>query len=160
MNRKELNEYYKSLDDKAKGILLKLKNQGIACDMGYYNGHYTKDEEGEYQLDFFPIPVIGVKGLCDIEISSDGISVSSKLSRQQALEFNYDRIMDLAFEAYGIDDYLTDFYNRDFTISQMLENIKHTQEAQIGFSFSLGLDMPIEDLYEFICFLKINGFYY
>lgn len=53
----------------------------------------------------YPIPVVEVRGFCDIEISFDKISVSAKLKREKALEYSYDKISRYPFEVDGQEMY-------------------------------------------------------
>lgn len=64
----------------------------------------------------YPIPVIGVKDFCDIEIQFDKISASTKLNREAALAYSYEKFSEYEFEVYGVEDYLADFYHNGQTI--------------------------------------------
>ena len=111
ISRDLLNEAYSGLEAKHDEIIRALTNRIFELGSGWYNGHYQKDPEGKWVRDAYPIPVITVKGLCDIEIQFDGISVSTKLKRETALEYPFDKFMDHGFEAYGVEDYLGDYYH-------------------------------------------------
>ncbi len=159
MKREDLNCFYKVLDSKAKEICLNLKNKDIPYSMGYFNGHYTKNETGEYEQDYFPIPVISIEGLCEIEMNWDGVSISTKLSRNDSISFHYDDLSQYEFEAYGVIDYLNDFYVKGYTIQQFIQNVEKSNELEIGFSFFFET-IHNKELFEFIVFLKERKFYY
>ena len=66
-------------------------------------------------MDYYPIPVISIKGYCDIEIEIDEITISTKLKYNDALNFDYSKIMHYDFEMYGVKDYLKDYYVREYS---------------------------------------------
>lgn len=162
MNTKELNDFYCSLEKRKNSIISPFNkiHYIFKYEVGYFNGHYTKDETGEYQMDYFPIPVISITGFCDIEINIDSISLSTKLTRVNALNFNYAKLQKYHFEVYGVKDYLSDFYLDGFTIDQLKNNILNSKEEEIGFAFTFDKNIDGDELYNFVKWLRRNGFYY
>lgn len=158
--RENLNKIYYPIHIKAFEILARFQCRIFEPELGWYNGHYSKDENGQYQPDYFPIPVISVKGYCDIEIGFEQITVSAKLKREEALSYSFDDVKDTPFEAYGVEDYLADYYNSDMTVEQLHENIKNSGEKEIGFSFVFDHDADKDILFDFAKLLRRKGFYY
>lgn len=158
--RDNLNKIYYPLHTKAAEIFSCFRQHVFEAELGWYNGHYSKDENGQYQPDYFPIPVISVKGYCDIEIGFEQITVSAKLKRDEALSYSFDDVKDTPFEAYGVEDYLADYYNSDMTIEQLQENIKNSDEKEIGFSFVFDYNVDKDTLFDFAELLRREGFYY
>lgn len=111
-------------------------------------------------MDFFPIPVVTVKGLCDIEIDLDKVSVSTKLRREVALNYSYEKLSGYEFEAYGVDEYLDDFYVKGNSYSELVENIASGKEKEIGFSFMFAKDVDAREVYELVKFFIKEGFFY
>ncbi|MBR3841535.1 MAG: hypothetical protein IKM20_10395 [Erysipelotrichales bacterium] len=161
VNKKEINEFYKKLYDKAKDLMnpFLLAHGKYNCKMGFYNGHYYKNYEGIYEFAFYPIPVISIVDYCDIEVDIDTISISTKLSRNQAEVFDYSLLEEYYFEAYGVENYLDDYYTKDSTIDEFIERIKTSNEQNIAFSFLLD-NVNSDELYTFVEFLVKNGFFY
>lgn len=91
---------------------------------GWYSEHYHKGNNGNWFRESYPIPVIGVKGFCDIEIQFDKISVSTKLKRNIALAYSFEKFAGYEFEAYGVEDYLADFYHSGQTVQELKENVR------------------------------------
>jgi len=162
MNRDELNEIYRELENRMHRIvaLFTSLHKGFDCSCGYYSGHYHKNAEGKYVMNFFPIPVVTVKGLCDIEIDLDKVSVSTKLRREVALNYSYEKLSDYEFEAYGVDEYLDDFYVKGNSYSELVDNIARSKEIEIGFSFLFSEDVGAEEIYKCVKFLRTEGFFY
>ncbi len=154
MDRSQLNELYKKLDDKAQEI-----SQLLHCGFGYYNGHYHKNTAGNYEIDYFPIPVISVKGLCDIEIELSQISLTAKLSRETALSYDFEKLKSYNFEAYGVDNYLDDFYLAGDTTSVMIDKIKASREENIFFSFCFPFEVTADIVCSFVNFIGKEGFF-
>ena len=155
MERSQLNEIYKKLDQKAREIS-KLLNSTF----GYHNGHYCKTASGNYEKDYFPIPVISLQDLCDIEVGLEQISVTTKLTREKALSYNFEKLGSYTFEAYGVDNYLDDFYLSGSTITEMKEKIKQSKEENVFFSFYFSFDVPASQIRELVDFIRSEGFFY
>ena len=155
MERNQLNEVYKKLDQKARAIS-KLLNS----DFGYFNGHYNKNAHGDYEMDYCPIPVISLKGVCDIEIDLNQISVTTKLSRENAISYEFEKLKSFSFEVYGVENYLDDFYAAGDTISNMKERIKSSKEKSVFFSFCFPFDVAVSVVCEFISFIEKESFFY
>ena len=162
MDRDKLNEIYKKLENRMYRIVAPFTSphKGFDFSCGYYSGHYHKNAEGKYVMDFFPIPVVTVKGLCDIEIDLDKVSVSTKLRREEALNYSYEKLSGYEFEAYGVDEYLDDFYVKGNSYSELVENIASSKEKEIGFSFLFSEDVGAEEIYKCVKFLRKEGFFY
>lgn len=155
MDRSRLNEIYEKLDKRAHDICNRLH-----CSFGYYNGHYIKNERGEYEMDYFPIPVIEVKGVCDIELGLNIISITAKLTRAKAVEYDYEKIRKYNFEAYGVEDYLNDFFLAGDTIESMIEKIRKSNEENIFFSFYLPCDVDASAVCDLVNIITGEGFFY
>lgn len=73
-----IDSAYHRLEEKQAKLLRVLSSLTLPLDVGWYNGHYHRDENGTWCREAYPIPVIGVRGLCDIELQFRQISVSTK----------------------------------------------------------------------------------
>lgn len=83
----EINTTYCRLETKQAEITHTLFHRIFELESGWYNGHYHKGDNDSWIRESYPIPVIGVKGLCDIEIQLDKISVSTKMERDTVLSY-------------------------------------------------------------------------
>lgn len=155
MDRCQLNEIYRELDGKARQI-----SEVVSGAFGYYNGHYHKGVSGNYEMDHFPIPVIALPGVCDIEVDPDGISVTTKLTRENALLFDFGRLAGYDFEAYGVENYLNDFYGAGDTVETMLERIRASEENAIFFSFCFPYEAAADDIEKLVRLVQKEGFFY
>lgn len=162
MNIKGLNEFYKSLEDRANQItstLSKIHGE-FKFTTAYYGGHYYKNQAQEYEIAYYPIPVISVKNICDIEINVNNISISTKLTRDRALIFNYDLLSKYDFEVYGVEDYLSSYYRKGLSFEHLIDNIKSSDEKEICFAFEFSKDSNCDIILDIVRFLCFNGFYY
>jgi hypothetical protein len=162
MEKNELNNIYKKLETKSNELSSPFKKIHKVFDykVAYFSGHYSKNENGSYEMDYFPIPVITIVNYCDIEIGLNGISLSTKLKRTDALNFDYQKLKDYQFEVYGVTDYLSDYYTEGNTIEDLVKNIQLSQEHEIGFSFKFDEAIQAEDLYKFVLLIRKKGFFY
>lgn len=159
--RNQLNMLYRPLDHKARKLTAKLVklHGGFRVTLGFYNGHYHKDAKGNFQEDAYPIPVISVKGLCDIEIDIDSITFTAKLQKDQLLSLAWSELNGTRFEVYGVEDYLCD-YGNDQELSQINHRILSSKEAEFFVSFLFPPDQSGDDAIGFLKQLHRLGFYY
>lgn len=157
---KEINAAYYRLEMKQAEIAHALFHRIFELEFGWYNGHYHKGGDGNWLRESYPIPVIGVKGFCDIEIQFDKISISTKLKRDVALACSFEKFSGYEFEAYGVENYLADFYHAGQTVLEMKENICTSDEREIGFSFVFPFDIEGKQIREFVKLLRREGFFY
>lgn len=164
MDTKELlngiNTVYWRLETKQTELVHALSHRIFEIESGWYNGHYHRGDDGEWRRESYPIPVIGVKGFCDIEIHFDRVTVSTKLRRGAALAYPYEKMAGYRFEAYGVEDYLADYYHEGQSLNELKENIRSCDEAEIGFSFLVPFETDSREVFELVKWLRREGFYY
>ncbi|MGI5898846.1 MAG: DUF3201 domain-containing protein [Christensenellales bacterium] len=120
-----------------------MKNAGCDARGGFYNNHYVK-KESDWAVEYYPIPVISVKDVCDIGLDIDRTFVEFKLKKQAALAFDWTIFGEFTFEVYGADDFLNDFYSPDSSIKELKEKdkigkkISLSDEREIAVSIRLG----------------------
>lgn len=156
----EMQKAYRCLELKYFQMWSGLNHRIFTLDGGWFNGHYERADGGGWVAQAYPIPVISVKGYCDVEIGFDKITVSTKCKRADALSYSFEKVKNYAFEAYGVENYLTDFYRPGQTIADMKGAIEKSDEKEIGFSFTLDWETDQEQIYEFVKLLRREGFYY
>lgn len=158
--RRILNELYHPLELKRAELVHALLRPMFELSSGFYNGHYRETPEGSWQMDFYPIPVISVKGLCDIEIDFDGVSISTKKKRQDALEYPFEKLGSYSFESFGVEDYLQTYYKDGMSLAAMKQSISQSAEEEIGFCFPFPADADSKSIFKFVKLLRRDGFYY
>ena len=79
--KQRMNEIYFALSTKQAQLFHGLYHRVFELSTGFYNGHEHQAPDGTWQTDYYPIPVISVKGFCDVEISLDQVTVSNKRRR-------------------------------------------------------------------------------
>ena len=156
----EINRVYYELDMRRAQLCSALYHRIFDVESGWYNGHYHKDDNGNWRRESYPIPVISVKGFCDIEIQFDEITVTAKRKRTAALNYSYEKIREYPFEAYGVEDDLSNLYHEGQTIQDLKKNITESDEEEIFFSFSFPLDVDGKVIFEFVKLLRRENFYY
>ena len=102
----EINKAYYVLDKKRAEIIHALSHRMWELESGWYNGHFHRKPNGDWERESYPIPVVTVRGLCDVEIGFEKITVTAKLKRRQALAYSFNKFTDFHFEAYGVENYL------------------------------------------------------
>lgn len=155
-----INAAYYRLEMKMAQITHALFHRIFDLESGWYNGHYHKDNNGNWYRESYPIPVISVRGFCDIEIQFEKISVSTKLKRDAALTCSFEKFAGYELEAYGVGDYIADFHHTGRTVQEMKENIRTCAENEIEFSFVFPFEIVGKQIFEFVKLLRREGFYY
>lgn len=156
-----LDAAYAPLDQRAKNILQFLKDAGFSrLSYGYFAGHSWADETGQYHRDDFPIPVITVKGLCDIELDFEHTSVTAKLTKSAALSLDDTALQDMRFIMYGVEDFQREFKKEAESIAVALDQLKNCGEEELFFSFLFPDDVEQEEILLALKKLSRLGFYY
>lgn len=155
-----LQEEYGRLELKYYQMWNGLNQCVFTLDGGWFNGHFERSEDGGWVNQSYPIPVISVKGYCDVEVGFDKITVSTKRKRTDALDYSYEKLGGYDFEAYGVEDYLSDYYHPGQTIADMKAAIAESNEREIAFSFTLPWETTQEQICDFVKLLRREGFYY
>ncbi len=132
---------------------------GFNVSGGFFNGHFHKDACGEYRRDVYPIPVIGVAGLCDIELDIDIIRVTSKLTKNQIISFDWSAFEDVSFDVYGVENYLTDYGNNQ-SVDAIKDVVPSSLESEFFISFFMSIGTSDEQVVSFLRLLYKYDFYY
>ena len=156
----EIDAAYRALETRLEAVKAAVRQIGLEWTAGWYNGHYARDGRGEFHRQAYPIPVVSVKQLCDIELGFSALNITAKLSRAQALAFPYETLPPCSFEAYGVEDYLSDYYHAGQSLETLRQNVASSNEAEIGFAFSLPMAIAPDALAAFLTFLKNSRFFY
>lgn len=155
-----INKEYARLEHKRRELCSALIHPHFIMQSGWYNGHYHKDASGAWCEEYFPISVIRMVGLCDIEIGFEQLSVSTKLTRSASLKYSFEKFASYQWEAYGVQDYLLDFDHQGQSLDAMKEAIAASQEREIGISFAFPFDTDTKELYAFLMLLHQEGFFF
>lgn len=157
---KDLNVLYLLLEEKKNEIIQNLKGLNLKVSSGWFNGHYRKTDSGKWEREAFPIPVISIHGICDIEIHDKRLSFSTKMKKENALAFSFVPYTVYEFEAYGVEDYLADYFHSGITLDDMQQQIQKSGENEIGFAIIVPFDFENRSLMDLIEKLKTDGFFY
>ena len=106
---RKIDTAYRRLEEKRAQVVCALKAAGLETASGWYNGHLHRDEKKEWVEEAYPIPVVSARALCDVEIHFDGITVTAKRTREEALTDSLEAFAKESFEVYGVEDDRTDF---------------------------------------------------
>lgn len=161
----DLQNFYSNIEKIAEILTSSLKNQSLPIDSGWYNDHYHI-ENGNWIREAYPIKVLTLNGLCDIEIGFFNIAITSKLKKEQALLYNFSSLesLNLKYDVYGVENFLLDFKNEFFDEKETIKNkIKNSSEENIAFSFYFELNSSksnIQKIVNTINLLRANKFFY
>ena len=152
MNIKELNELYQIIHEERAMVMAILEHHYLDYTLGYYPYHSFK-ENNEFFIEQYPIPVLTIQETVDIGIDINQIFFEFKFTREDAVSFDYKRLLPFTFEVYGVDDFYHDFYLEE-DIESIIPNILNSSEQEVGLSIILSKDDIEEDVLEVINFLE------
>lgn len=169
-----LNEVYRTLVIKAQSLMREfspLVNPGLLMSMSYLIKHYIrhmykhKEESLEYAAqhseNHYPIPVIRLSGLCDVEIDADVISVFTRLKRVDMLKFDFSQLDGYSFDAYGYGTGgRVDFCDSGDSLPEVKENILSGSTEVIDFYFDFPFDADEKEIFALINRLQSAGFFF
>lgn len=158
--RQRMNEIYFTLSTKSAQLFHGLYRRIFQLSSGFFNGHEHEREDGSWQMDCYPIPVISVKGLCDVEISLDEVTVTTKKRWKDALAYSFEKLRRYSFEVFGVENYTETYTRKGSSIDEMKAAISRGEETEIGFAFTFPWEINGDDMYEFAKLLRREGFYY
>ena len=139
---KTLNEIYIEINQKKKELIHFLKENGFQYRCGYYNQHSVKVDE-EWITEEYPIPVISIEDIGDLGIDINHIFLEIVVTKEQALAFDFEKFKPYRFEVYGVENFLSDFYNATLPLQDIHERIRISNEDSIGISFFFSMDEPV-----------------
>ena len=156
----EIDAAYRALETRLEIVKAAVRQAGLECASIWHSSHYARDGRGEFRRQAYPIPIVSVEGLCDIELGFSALNATAKLARAQSLAFPYETLPPCSFEACGVEDYLSDCYHAGQRLEALRKNAASSHETEIGFAFSLPMAIDPDALAAFLTFLKNSGFSY
>lgn len=155
----EMDAAYRALETRLEIVKAAVRQAGLGCTSIWHSGHYARGGRGEFRRQAYPIPVVSVEELCDIELGFLSLNITAKLARARALAFPYEALPPRSLGACGVEDYLSDCHHAGQRLEALRKNAVSSHETEISFAFSL--PMAIEhELFDCLIFLKGSGFSY
>ena len=151
---KMLNEIYLKIQEEKNLITEYLDTENYEYFVGYFPYHSFKEND-EFYLEYYPIPVITLSDRVDIGVDIDQIYFEFKLSREEAVLFDYKEIAMYHFEVYGIEDYYNDFYDEENT-DTIVSNIENSDEHEVGVSILIVKENITSTIKEILEYLKMK----
>lgn len=150
----QLNNIYEPLHRQFKELKLTLKKHDLSySSAGWFNMHYIKYND-KFINEFFPIPVLSVKGVGDIGLNLDHIFIETTISKEKALNLQLDKFNDHNIEIYGVTDYLTDYYQPNLEIEVYKEKIQESNEKEFHFTIYLPQGISMDKIINVIFKLR------
>jgi len=140
-----LNREYEPLRAHTHQVLKALKASQFEYEWGYFAQHSVRNGEACF-FEHYPIPVITVRGICEIGFDLNQTFIEFVLGKAKALELDFTQLQGFDFEVYGMKEYLSDFYNSQMDIKDLHARILAGDGNEIGVSFLFGRLEPAENI--------------
>jgi len=161
ITKTELNAFYQDMEYRANRIFGQFTTlRSKPAELRYYSGHYTKNDSGDYQMDYFPILVLSIQGLCDIEFHTDQIQITTKIKKSEIHKLDFKTLNPYSFEVYGLKDYTSTYGNNQTPVESLIQTIDHSNETVVVFAFSFSNDIEPIKIKSFTHQLERLHFYY
>lgn len=151
---KQLNEIYLKLQEEKNIITDYLDSENYEYFVGYFPYHSFKEND-EFYLEYYPIPVITLSERVDIGVDVNQIYFEFKLSREEAVMFDFNELSMYHFEVYGIEDYYNDFYVED-NVDTVVQNIENSDEQEVGVSILIVKENITNTIKEILEYLRMK----
>lgn len=155
MIRNDLNDIYMTLHNERQEVMSLLDQRLLNYVLGYYPYHSFK-ENNEFFIEYYPIPVLTVDNTLDIGIDINQIFFEFKLTKEDAVIFDYHQLSNFTFEVYGVDDYYHDFYLEN-NIDEIITNIENSDEIEIGISILINKNNLTQDVSDVLEYLMLRN---
>ncbi|WP_313132689.1 DUF3201 domain-containing protein [Anaerocolumna sp.] len=153
-----LNDIYRPVYEYLQSLLKALKELDYDYQWGFYNNHSMR-EDNQWFLEYYPIPVVTIKNICDIGIDMNRTFIEFKMKKEKAVLFHWEIISDYKFEVYGVEDYLSDFYNAALKLDDISEKISRSNEKEVGIEFEFSYLEDKSNLLNMVKKLESMGTY-
>lgn len=149
-----LNDFYETYHEKCSK-LSKLLSKNYKVNYYYTNNYYNTNI-----YDYYPLPVIEVKDVCDIVfLNENEVNVVCKLSKNKAINLDYKKLKNLDYSIYPTSDLYDDLYIKGMSEKELKDNIKNCKDKEIGFIFIIPFDMSNSNINKLVNKLKELSFY-
>ena len=148
-----LNEIYEPVYNHSKNFVSLAKRRGLDSKIGFFNMHLKKID-GDFKVEYFPIPVVTISEICDVGFDFDRTFVEFKVSRDFAIKFGWKTLSCYDFELFGCKNYLNDFYCKKSDINDINRRILNSDEQEVCAEFTFKYLEQASKLFEFISIIN------
>lgn len=150
----ELNNIYEPLHRQFKELKRILEKYDFSySSAGWFNMHSIKYND-EFIIEYFPIPVLSIKGVGDIGLNLDHIFIETTISKEKALNLQLDKFNDYNIEIYGVSDYLIDYFESNLETEVYKEKIHESNENEFHFTIYLPQGITMDKIIDVIFKLR------
>ena len=160
----QLTQIYNQLNNKAQRLSCSLNWRIYKFELELHMSslmYYENEDESDIS---YPIPVVQIDKLCDVEYWLDKIIITSRINIKDALVFDFNKLNIYDWELYGCRQYPYLFYNKNdnhIILDDKLNELIKLDENEIGIQIYLNKDEDSENVIKCIDKLrKFNLFYY
>lgn len=157
-----LNALYKKLYMQAESFMFGLNDRFYKSEIKLLMGSLMHYENEEYDEIFYPIPVVQVGRLCDVEFWLDKIIITARITLRDLKMFDLSKLQNYEYEFYGCREYPYLFYKKaDTNFKEKLDELYKLYEKEIGIQIYFSQEESKDIIIKCVDFLrKQEVFYY
>ena len=126
-----VNDSYRTLSERAIMLRNTLEKLGYNVEWGYYDRH-TVTVNGDNFLEYYPIPVLTVNGICDIAVDFLQVSIDGKLFAAEFEEkLDFAKLKSHGFECYGVENYLESLYVPGMSFEELVQIVRASRANRL-----------------------------
>lgn len=155
---RQLSDIYHPLELKAFHLYQGLQHRIFDPRLSYYSGHSRISADGSRRIDWYPLPVVTLDGLCDVVVDLDRVVVDAKLHREAASTLPFEQFEKYEFYICGAYDDIIYHHRADADTAPAREAAIASGEKLLSFSFHLDFEIDGDSMYEFAKLIRRRGF--
>lgn len=159
-----LSPIYKELFFKLQSFALSLNHNIYEYDyeLMFSSLMYYEDEQLDEDAVFYPVVVLKIKYLCDVEFWFDKIIFTARMDIHDMLEYDINKLSNLNYDIYGCKEYPYMFYNKnlDINFKDKLNELIKLDEKEVGIQVYLPIESNNEELGQILNFIRKQKIFY
>ena len=160
---KDLTNIYSSLCLKAQILMNNLNSRIYKSNIGLYCSSLMQYEDEEESDISYPIPIIEINKLCNIEYWLDKVIITCRININDISNIDLDKVNMYNWELYGCREYPYLFHNKNDCkdkFNNKLNELKQLDEKEIGIQIYFNIDEDNEIIINCINKIRnLNMFY-
>ena len=123
----QLNDIFQPLHERSAIVRKLLSSSGYAIASGWYNNH-SISIDSRMRTEYYAIPVVSVREICDIGFDVDHIFIESYISKSEIELIDFEMLLtQYCFEIYDAEEFMNDICTSNDSVNEILSAIRRSE---------------------------------